>query len=90
MSDELNGQTFENKAATPSDKSRIEDGEYVENAPDPTQARGLGGRRTSGGRLLPDLPSAEIDGNGSPDATGDESLSTQNKAPAKSTAAKRS
>jgi hypothetical protein len=58
---ELNGQTFENPSVTPSAKSRIVDGEYVENAPDPTEARGLGGRRTSGGRLLPDLPSTEYD-----------------------------
>lgn len=91
MADETNldGQTFENRAATGSDRSRINsDGEYVENLPDPTEVRGLGGRRTSGGRLLPDLPETDLLGvNGTPapapEGTNDAGDESQTLAPKK-------
>lgn len=92
MADETNldGQTFENRAATGSDRSRIlDDGTYGENLPDPTEVRGLGPRRTSGGRLLPDLPSTELDGVNGAVGSGDESDSGSTTTTArKSTSAK--
>lgn len=62
MSDETNleGQSFRNEALTGSG-TITPDGEYTDPLPDPTEVRGLGARRTSGGRLLPDLPSTEVD-----------------------------
>lgn len=33
----------------------LPDGTYGDPLPDPTEVRGLGGRKTSGGRQLPDL-----------------------------------
>lgn len=74
----LEGQSFRNEALTGSGTIK-DDGTYGDPIPDPTEMRGLSGRRTSGGRVLPDLPSAEIEGNGSPDGSADESNSSQNK-----------
>lgn len=89
MSDEKNleGQSFRNEALTGSG-TVTEDGTYAEPLPDPTEARGLGARRTSGGRLLPDLPSAEIEGNGSP--AGDSNPDTENAKPKTATRARNS
>ncbi len=60
MADEKNleGQSFRSEALTGSG-TITEDGTYAEPLPDPTEVRGLGGRRTSGGRLVPEPASAE-------------------------------
>jgi hypothetical protein len=57
----VEGQSFYNPALTGS--GTIHDGEYLPPEPDPTQLRGLGPDRTSGGRRLlggldPDAPRA--------------------------------
>jgi hypothetical protein len=56
----IEGQSFRNEALTGSG-TIYPDGTIGDPLPDPTLVRGLGGRRTSGGRLLPDLPSTEVD-----------------------------
>jgi len=57
----IEGQSFRNEALTGSG-TILEDGTYGDPLPDPTEVRGLGPRRTSGGRLLPDAPSDELAG----------------------------
>jgi hypothetical protein len=56
----IEGQSFRNEALTGSG-TITRDGEYADPLPDPTEIRGQGPRRTSGGRLLPELPSTEVD-----------------------------
>lgn len=56
----LEGQSFRNEALTGSG-TITPDGEYAEPLADPTEQRGISARRTSGGRLLPDLPSEEVE-----------------------------
>jgi hypothetical protein len=48
----VEGQSFYNAATTGSGTITV-DGEYAEPLPDPTQVRGLGPDRTSGGRRVP-------------------------------------
>ena len=50
---ELEGQSFRNEALTGSG-TILPDGVYGDPLPDPTEVRGIGPRRTSGGRLVPD------------------------------------
>jgi hypothetical protein len=56
----IEGQSFYNEALTGSG-TITHDGTYADPLPDPTEIRGQGPRRTSGGRLLPELPSTEVD-----------------------------
>lgn len=55
MADEKNleGQSFRNESLTGSG-TITPDGTYADPLPDPTEVRGLGGRRTSGGREVPE------------------------------------
>lgn len=85
----IENQSFRNEALTGSG-TITQDGEYAEPLPDPTEIRGQGPRRTSGGRLLPDLPSTEVN-----DAYADVSVpkveaseSSETPAPKKSAPAK--
>lgn len=50
---ELEGQSFRNESLTGSG-TILPDGTYGEPLPDPTEVRGIGPRRTSGGRIVPE------------------------------------
>lgn len=89
MSDDvknLEGQSFDNPALTGAGTIRP-DGTYGESLPDPTEVRGISARRTSGGRLVQEPPSSEVEDALNPEnATAKKSVASS--APAASPAAK--
>lgn len=82
----LIGQSFDNQALTGSG-TILADGTYGENLPDPTEVRGVGPRRTSGGRLVQEPPSSEVEDALNPE-NAKRKTDVASSAPAKSPAAK--
>ncbi len=75
MADDKNliGQSFENAALTGSG-TILEDGTYGPNEPDPTEVRGLGAHKTSGGR---EVRLGGIGGNSETSPTSTEDATTR-------------
>lgn len=90
---EAEGQSFHNEALTGSGTINP-DGTYGPPQPDPTLVRGLGARKTSGGREVPDpnvvvganvVPASAVHTEGEPEPEGDGDKASQS-TPAKATA----